>query len=198
VFTAKYLRLVKLAVKEIKQISNKQRSNKQQTESYQIIATSMPSSGHNVLSQSIGGTGEVKSATCQQKVGCVMSTVKMRNLTRSNKSGAIDANSSNAEHPDISNEVRTLVSQISVVSTREIDRLISDLTQLRDKLEDDSNRIQADIVEYALLSQSAVQLTKVVSDSVAHVDERSATRISDVTELVIPPFLKQPESAYGD
>jgi hypothetical protein len=119
-----------------------------------------------------------------------MSSVKLRNLTRSNKPGAIDANSLSAEHPDIGDEVHTLVSQISVVSTREIDRLINDLTQLRDKLENDSNRIQADIVEYALLSQSAGQLTKVVSDSVAHVDERSATWSSDFTEPVIPPFLR--------
>lgn len=126
-----------------------------------------------------------------------MSTVKLRNVTRGTKSSAIEANSLDPGHPHIGDEVYALVHQISVAATREIDRLISDLKELRDRLENDSNRIQADIVEYALLSQSAVQLTKVVSDSVAHVEEGSATPSNEGAEAVIPPFLKQPEISRG-
>jgi Adhesin lipoprotein len=53
--------------------------------------------------------------------------------------------------------------------------LTDDLKDLSKKLENRSNRIQSDIVEYAELSQSAVQLTKIVSDSVAQVERRSGS-----------------------
>jgi ABC-type transporter Mla subunit MlaD len=60
----------------------------------------------------------------------------------------------------------TLLERVSGTSTKEIDNLIGDLQALRKKLQADSNRIQRDIAEYASLSQSVMQLTKIVSDSV--------------------------------
>jgi hypothetical protein len=60
----------------------------------------------------------------------------------------------------------TLLERVSGTSTIEIDNLIGDLQALRKKLQADSNRIQRDIAEYASLSQSVMQLTKIVSDSV--------------------------------
>ena len=56
--------------------------------------------------------------------------------------------------------------RVSGNSTREIDNLIGELQALRKKLQVDSDRIQRDIAEYASLSQSVMQLTKIVSDSV--------------------------------
>ena len=64
------------------------------------------------------------------------------------------------------NHLSTLLEQVSGTSTKEIDNLIGDLQALRKKLQADSNRIQRDIAEYASLSQSVMQLTKIVSDSV--------------------------------
>jgi len=111
-------------------------------------------------------------------VGCVMSTAKPRELTR--KLAAIDANNSNTQHPDdFGNQASTLVLQISLASIREIDRLISDLKDLRTKIENRSSRIRNDIVEFAELSRSAVQLTKIVSDSVAQVQTRSGANNSN-------------------
>jgi hypothetical protein len=64
------------------------------------------------------------------------------------------------------NNLGILLDRVSGTSTKEIDNLIGDLQALRKKLQADSNRIQRDIAEYASLSQSVMQLTKIVSDSV--------------------------------
>jgi hypothetical protein len=125
-----------------------------------------------------------------------MSIVKPRELTRSDKSAEIEGNirnlgqqSSTVRQPEgTSKQASTLVREISLASTREIDRLIGDLKDLRDKLENDSNRIQAEIIEHASLSESAVQLTKIVSDSVAHVKGMSdAPSVSaEAVDSIIP------------
>ena len=121
-----------------------------------------------------------------------MSTAKSTELMRSNKPAEIEEvvwnvkNQRTARQPeDIGKQAATLVRQISLASTSEIDRLTNDLTDLRKKLENRGHRIQNDIVEYAELSQSAVQLTKIVSDSVAQV-ERTSGAPSVNTELHSP------------
>jgi hypothetical protein len=124
-------------------------------------------------------------------VGCVMSTAKPRELTLTNRLAAIDANISNAQHPDdTGNQASTLVLQISLASIREIDCLMGDLKDLRAKIEDRCGRIQDDIVEFAELSRSAVQLTKIVSDSVTQVERKSSSSnsssIGETTDLAVP------------
>jgi hypothetical protein len=63
-------------------------------------------------------------------------------------------------------DLSTLLDRVAGTSAREIDNLIGELQFLRKKLQTDGNRIQRDITEYAALSQSVMQLTKIVSDSV--------------------------------
>jgi hypothetical protein len=63
----------------------------------------------------------------------------------------------------------SLLRRVSVNSTREIDNLISELQTLRDRLHADSSRVEREIVEYAALSQSVIQLTKIIADGVTHV-----------------------------
>jgi len=62
-----------------------------------------------------------------------------------------------------------LLRRVAATSTREIDILIGELRNLRQKLEADGDRIERDVVEYAALSQSVIQLTKIISDGVAQV-----------------------------
>lgn len=64
------------------------------------------------------------------------------------------------------NKLNTLLRRVSGTSTREIDDLIGELKTLRDKLQADGSRVQSDIMEYAALSQSVIQLTKIVSESI--------------------------------
>ncbi|HXY02952.1 MAG TPA: hypothetical protein VEI49_05200 [Terriglobales bacterium] len=125
-----------------------------------------------------------------------MNAVKPRELPQDNMAGGIEEinwrarrQTGMAHQPeDTGKQASTLVRQVSRVSTREMDRLIDDLKNLRDKLESDGNRIQSDIVEYASLSQSALQLTKIVTDAVAHVKGISdaASAINEIPSSKTP------------
>jgi hypothetical protein len=116
-----------------------------------------------------------------------MSIVKSRELTPSDNPAEIEGNirglvrqqNSAVRQPENSGErASTLMRRLSLESTREIDRLIDDLKNVRGKLEDDGNRVQSAIVGYASLSQSVIQLTKIVSDSMTHVK-----RVSDAPSI---------------
>jgi hypothetical protein len=67
------------------------------------------------------------------------------------------------------NNLSTLLRRVSGNSAREIDNLIGELRILRDKLQADSDRVERDIVEYAALSQSVIQLTKIIAEGVTQV-----------------------------
>ena len=110
-----------------------------------------------------------------------MSILKARRLPLSNKpelegsirelvrreSSAIRQAGDNSEQA--ARELASLVQRISGGSTREVDHLINGLTNLRRKLDDAATQIQRDIIEFASLSQSVMQLTKIVSDGVTQV-----------------------------
>jgi hypothetical protein len=111
-----------------------------------------------------------------------MSILKARRLPLSNKpaelegsirelvrreSSAIRQAGDNSEQA--ARELASLVQRISGGSTREVDHLINGLTNLRQKLDGEAMRIRSDIIEFASLSQSVMQLTKIVSDGVTQV-----------------------------
>ncbi len=64
------------------------------------------------------------------------------------------------------NSLSALLRRVSGNSTREIDNLISELQTLREKLQADGHRVERDIVDYAALSQSVMQLTKIIAEGV--------------------------------
>ena len=68
-----------------------------------------------------------------------------------------------------------LLGQVSKNSVGEVDGLIGELRHLRGKLEADGDRIKRDIREYEALSQQVIQLTKIISDSVATISKTPAT-----------------------
>ncbi len=130
-----------------------------------------------------------------------MSTVNPHGLWRKNQPSEIEEvwhverQSASGHQPDeIGKQASALVHRILLTSTREIDRLIGGLTDLRKDLERRSRHIQNDIVEYAELSQSAGQLTKIVSDSMYQVAKGSGTPTSEVAELAVP---HTPEDTHG-
>jgi hypothetical protein len=73
------------------------------------------------------------------------------------------------ESETAANNLSTLLRRVSGNSAREIDNLIGELRILRDKLQADSDRVEREIVEYASLSQSVIQLTKIIADGVTQV-----------------------------
>ena len=91
--------------------------------------------------------------------------IDMRNLLRSKRARV----SNESEERDV--EFSSLISRISSQSVHEIDHLIEGLQGLRKKLDDDGDRIQRDIGEYSTFSQSVVDLTKIVSESMTFIDK---------------------------
>ena len=117
-----------------------------------------------------------------------MSILKSRGLPRTEKPAELEGNirelvrresnairqaadGSGSEHA--ARELSSLVHRISDDSTREVDHLIAGLTNVRKKLDEEARRIQRDIMDFASLSQSVVQLTKIVSDSMTNVEKVS-------------------------
>ena len=65
----------------------------------------------------------------------------------------------------VASNIASLVQRTAGTSMREVDNLISELEKLRDKLKRDAVRVQTELVEYATLSQSTLQSTRVISES---------------------------------
>ena len=63
----------------------------------------------------------------------------------------------------------SLLSRVSGTSIRKIDNLIDELQTLRGKMLSDGRRVQHDIEQYATLSQSVMQLTKIIAESMTQV-----------------------------
>ena len=82
---------------------------------------------------------------------------------------------------DTGDHALNFIGLVALESTREIDRLIDDLRRLCGKLEDEGNRVQHDVADYTSLSQSVVQLTRMVSHSMTHVRTFSDTPRPDMT-----------------
>ena len=133
-----------------------------------------------------------------------MSIQKPRDLMRSDKPAKsnIPPQQSDAfgRPNDKGAQASSLMDRVTLESTLEIDRLIDDLQKLRSKLEVEGNRVRRDIADHSTLSQSVIQLTKIVSDSMAHVrGDSSPPRVSQIrnrsdrdpthAETQIPAFL---------
>jgi len=65
----------------------------------------------------------------------------------------------------VANNIGVLVQRVAGSSVHEIDRLISELHTLREHLQAEGARVQREIADYAHLSQSAMQSTKIIAES---------------------------------
>ncbi len=73
-------------------------------------------------------------------------------------------------HPEtdgmtVPDNVTSLLARVSANSVQEIDRILVRLELLRDKLREEGARVQREIVEYASLSQAAMQSINVIAES---------------------------------
>ena|SRR2546429_8629210 len=68
----------------------------------------------------------------------------------------------------VASNIGTLLQRVAGTSVQEIDRLISELKLLREMLQNESARVQREIVEYAALTQGAMQSTKIIAESLTH------------------------------
>jgi hypothetical protein len=74
---------------------------------------------------------------------------------------------------DLAGHVCSVTQQVAANSLREIDDLIVVLQLRREKLLDESARVQFEIIEYAKLSQSTMQSVRVITESERRVEEVS-------------------------
>ena len=70
--------------------------------------------------------------------------------------------------------IGSLIQRVSANSLQEIDRLISYLKILRERLHGEGERVRREIVEYATLSQAAMQSTKIIAESMGHLKRPDA------------------------
>jgi hypothetical protein len=109
-----------------------------------------------------------------------MSNVNARDATRNDQPPRVGATirdlppqqrSDTPRRPDDKGgQASALMERVTLESTLEIDRLIDDLNKLRRRLENEGNRLQRDFADHSSFSQSVIQLTKIVSDSMAQVE----------------------------
>src|SRR5215813_14822493 len=63
--------------------------------------------------------------------------------------------------------IGSLLQRVSGTSLQDIEKLITELQNLREMLQNEAARVQREIVEYAVLIQSARQSMKTISESVS-------------------------------
>jgi hypothetical protein len=63
--------------------------------------------------------------------------------------------------------LNSLIQRVSGTSVMEIDKLITELQMLRDHLQNEGQRVQQEIAEYAHMSQAAAMSTKSIVESLA-------------------------------
>jgi hypothetical protein len=114
--------------------------------------------------------------------GCVMTMIRrhedrqppvpevegeIRELVRRDVAHLRKAHAENGTEPGMGN-LNSLIQRVSGTSVLEIEKLISELQNLRDFLQSEGQRVQREIAEYAQMSQAASKSTKVIAESLAH------------------------------
>jgi hypothetical protein len=74
---------------------------------------------------------------------------------------------SEADYELAANSIETLLQRVAGTSVQEIDGLIAELQTLRALLQEEGARVQRNLAEYAHLSQSAMQSTRIIAESLA-------------------------------
>lgn len=69
-------------------------------------------------------------------------------------------------------DISALLQRVGSSSVAEIDRLMSELHTLRELLQSEAARVQREITGYAHLSQSVVLATKIITESLARLEEQ--------------------------
>ena len=79
----------------------------------------------------------------------------------------------------VANNISSLLQRVAGASVQEIDRLVAELKSLRETLSTEGERVAREIARYATLSQSAMQSTKIIGESIAHWGKGRSYKISE-------------------
>jgi hypothetical protein len=73
-----------------------------------------------------------------------------------------------AENSEAVDGITSIIDRVAGASVTEIERVIAELTSVRDMLRAEGERVQREIAGYASLSQAAMTSMKVIGDSLVH------------------------------
>jgi hypothetical protein len=73
---------------------------------------------------------------------------------------------SEASDNSIAENLNTLLDRAGRHSSKEIDKLVTDLQQVRDFLRTEGDRVQREITKYVQISQTAMASVKIISESI--------------------------------
>jgi hypothetical protein len=65
----------------------------------------------------------------------------------------------------VASSINSVLQQATTTSVHEIDKLITELQTLRDRLHSEGARVQREIVQYSTLTRGALQSTKIIAES---------------------------------
>ena len=73
-------------------------------------------------------------------------------------------------HPEnesemVANNINSVLQGATTTSVQEIDKLITELQTLSDRLHSERTRVQREIVEYSTLTRTALESTKIIAES---------------------------------
>ena len=92
--------------------------------------------------------------------------VEIRDLLRREVSGLrADPQPESDPVTDNTDNIGSLVQQVTGTSVQELERLIVELSGMRETLSSEGKRVQREIVQYAALSQAAMQSSKTLADT---------------------------------
>ena len=80
----------------------------------------------------------------------------------------LDQPGENVAHDAAAENINSLIQSVAGQSIAEIDRLIAELTTVREMLRSEGDRVQRELGDYASLSQAAMSSTKIIADRIAH------------------------------
>jgi hypothetical protein len=73
---------------------------------------------------------------------------------------------SRADGNESAENINSVIERVAGASVTEIDRVIGELTRVRDMLRSEGERVQREVAGYATLSQAAMTSMKIIADSV--------------------------------
>jgi len=65
----------------------------------------------------------------------------------------------------VADNITSLLQRVAGTSVQEVDRLIAELQCLRETVSSEGARVQREVIQYATLSQAAMQSTKVLAET---------------------------------
>src|SRR6266545_4080476 len=86
----------------------------------------------------------------------------------------------------VANNINQLLQRVAGTSVQEIDKLITELQTLRDTLQSEAARVQREIVEYATLTQGALQSTKIIAESLTNLKKVADVRRPEAEHRTSP------------